>query len=185
MKRFKTLQGVFEASSEALCTIDGIGPKNVITIKLVKAVADRYVEKRLFRKNPLNNSKELFDFLKHRIRDKKTECFEAVFLDAKNQVIAAETLFQGTLTASAVYPREVVRAALGQNAAAIIFAHNHPSGDPNPSNEDIAITRQLVFACRVMGITVHEHIIMGDGRYYSFADQGYITRMKNDFDSLS
>jgi DNA repair protein RadC len=184
LKKFKTLQGVFEASPEALCSVEGIGPRNQLAIKLVKAVSDRYVEKRLINKNPLNNSRELFDFLKHRIRDKETERFEAVFLDAKNRVTAAETLFKGTLTASAVYPREVIRSALGHNAAAVIFAHNHPSGDPTPSNEDVAITRQLVFACRVMGITVHEHLIMGDGRYYSFSDQGHIARMNRDFDAM-
>ena len=143
------------------------------------------MEKRLIRTNPLNNSAELFDFLKHRIRDKRTECFEAVFLDAKNRVVATETLFRGTLTASAVYPREVIRSALSHDAAAIIFAHNHPSGDPEPSGEDMAITRQLVFACRVMGITVHEHIIMGGERYYSFADQGVIVRMHGEYDALA
>ena len=105
----------------------------------MKAVADRYVEKRLIKKNALNNSTELFAFLNHEIRDKRTECFEGVFLDAKNRVIACETLFTGTLTASAVYPREVVRAALDHDAAAVIFAHNHPSGDPEPSHEDIAV----------------------------------------------
>jgi len=185
LKRFKTFQGVLEASAEELRRIDGIGPKNLFGIKLAKAVADRYVQKRLLKKNPLNNSTELFDFLNHQIRDKKTECFEAVFLDAKNRVITSETLFRGTLTASAVYPREVVRAALDHDAAAVIFAHNHPSGEPEPSNEDIAITRQLVFACRVVGITVHEHLIMGDNRYFSFADHGHIARMNREFDSMA
>jgi len=183
LKRFKTFQGVLEASPEELCRIDGIGPINLFGIKLAKAVADRYVKKRLLKKNPLNNSRELFDFLKHRIRDKKTEYFEAVFMDAKNRVITTETLFRGTLTASAVYPREVVKAALAHDAAAVIFAHNHPSGEPEPSNEDIAVTKQLVFACRVVGVTVHEHLIMGEDRYFSFADQGYIARMNREFES--
>jgi DNA repair protein RadC len=88
------------------------------------------------------------------------------------------------LTASSVYPREVVQAALNHHAAAIIFAHNHPSGDPQPSPEDIAITRQLVFAGRIMGITVHEHIVIGDNRYFSFADQGYINQMNREYDTL-
>ena len=117
------------------------------------------------------------------MRDRKQECFKAVFLDAKNKVIDVETLFRGTLTASAVYPREVVRAAIEKNAAALIFAHNHPSGDPEPSREDMEITRQLVFACRVMGVTVHEHIIVGDNRYFSFADQGHITKMNQEFEA--
>ena len=181
LKHFKTLQGVLEASPKALCEVSGIGPKNLLGIKLIKAVADRYLEKRLIRKDPLNNSKELFDYLYHRIREKNRECFNVVFLDAKNKVITTETLFEGTLTASSVYPREVVLSALNHNAAALIFAHNHPSGDPKPSPDDFSITRQLVFACKVMGITVHEHLIIGDNRYFSFADEGHIARMNREF----
>jgi DNA repair protein RadC len=182
MKQFKTLQGVLEASPKALCEVPGIGPKNLLGIKLIKAVADRYLEKRLLHKDALNNSKELFEYLYHSIRDKTRECFNVVFLNAKNRVVATETLFEGTLTASSVYPREVVLAALNQHAAALIFAHNHPSGDPKPSQEDIAITRQLVFACKVVGITVHEHLIIGNNRYFSFADEGYISRMNREYD---
>jgi len=182
LKRFKTLQGVFEASSTALCEVPGIGPKNLLGIKLIKAVANRYLEKRLIHKDPLNNSRELFDYLYHSIREKSRECFNVLFLDAKNRVVASETLFEGTLTSSSVYPREVIVAALNHHAAALIFAHNHPSGDPKPSVEDISITRQLIFACRLIGITVHEHLIIGDNRYFSFADQGYIARMNREFD---
>jgi len=97
-------------------------------------------------------------------------------------VISTETHSTGTLTASSVYPREVADSALRHKAAALIFAHNHPSGDPKPSPEDIAITRQLVFSGKVMGITIHEHIIIGDNSYYSFADQGDIARMSREFD---
>jgi DNA repair protein RadC len=100
-------------------------------------------------------------------------------------VITTETLFKGTLTASSVYPREVVRSALKHQAAALIFAHNHPSGDPQPSSDDVAVTRQLVFACRVMAITVHEHLVIGNNCYFSFADQGYVARFNSDFDRVS
>ncbi len=182
LKQFKTLQGVLEASFKELCEIRGIGHKNLLGVKLIKAVADRYLEKRLIQKDPINNSKELFDYLYHSIRDKKRECFNVVFLDAKNRVITTEIIFEGTVTASSVYPREVVLAALNHNAAALIFAHNHPSGDPSPSSEDVSITRRLVFACRVIGITVHEHLIIGDNRYYSFADEGHMARMNQEFD---
>lgn len=182
LKRFKTLQGVLEASPKELCEVEGIGPVNLFGIKLIKAVADRYLEKRLINKDPINNSKELFDYLYHSMGEKSRECFKVIFLDAKNRVIATEILFKGTLTASSVYPREVVKAALNQHAAALIFAHNHPSGDPKPSTEDVLITRQLVFACRVMGITVHEHLVIGDNRYFSFADQGYIAQMNREYE---
>ena len=182
LRQFKTLQGVLEASPKALCDVEGIGPKNLIGIKLIKAVADRFLERKLIKKDPLNNSKDLFDYLYHSIRDKNRECFKVLFMDAKNKVIAVETLFKGTLTASAVYPREVILAALRHHAAALIFAHNHPSGDPKPSPDDVSLTHQLICACRVMGITVHEHLIIGDDTYFSFADQGYIARMVREHD---
>ena len=183
LKKFKTLQGVLEASGHELLEVEGIGPKNSLGIKLIKAVSDRFLEKKLVKKNPVNNSKALFDYLYHSIRDKSREYFKIIFLDSKNRVISTETHSKGTLTASSVYPREVVYSALRHKAAALIFAHNHPSGDPKPSTEDIAITRQLVFAGRVMGITVHEHIIIGDNCYYSFADHGHISRMGREFNS--
>ena len=183
LQRFGSLQAVMEASPDALVKVPGIGPKNLLGLRLVKAVADRYLKKKIIGRTALNNSRELFDFLYHSMRDKSRECFKAVFLDAKNRVIEVETLFRGTLTASAVYPREVAKAALEKHAAAVIFAHNHPSGEPEPSPEDLAITRQLVFACRVIGVTVHEHLIIGDNCYYSFADQGHIGRMHREIET--
>ena len=185
LRRFKTLPGVMEASSEELQEVDGIGPKNLIGIKLVKAVADRYLASRLERKTVLGNSRQLFEYLFHTMRDKQRERFNVIYLDAKNRVIATETLFKGTLTASSVYPREVVRAALKHGAAAVIFAHNHPSGDPAPSREDVAVTRQLLFACRTVGITVHEHLVVGNNRYFSFADNGHVADMNRDFDRMN
>jgi DNA repair protein RadC len=185
LKQFRTLQGALEASPRELRKIAGIGPKNLFGIKLIKAVADRYLEKKLIQKDAINDSRALFDYLYHHIGDKRRELFKVIFLNSKNQVIAADTLSEGTLTASSVYPREVIQAALGHDAAALIFAHNHPSGDPKPSAEDVAITRQLIFACKVMGMVVHEHIIIGDNHYFSFADQGYIERMNREFEKLT
>ncbi len=180
MERFGTLQAVIEAPLEQLLEVPMIGPSNLLGIKLIKAVGDRYLEKKLILTDPISNSASLFEYLYHTMRDRKRECFKTLFLDAKNRVIAARTLFEGTLTASAVYPREVVRAALDHHAAALIFAHNHPSGDPAPSGDDIAITRKLLRACRVIGVTVHEHLVIGDNRYFSFADAGYIARMSRE-----
>ena len=185
LKKFKSLQGVFEASRSELCRVPGIGPKNVFGLKLIKAAADRYLEKKLVETDPINNSRELFDYLYHRIGERDRECFLVIFLNAKNRVIATTILFEGTLTAGPVYPREVVRAALEHRAAALIFAHNHPSGDPAPSPEDIAITRRLVFASMVVGMTVHEHLIIGNRRYFSLADEGYLKKIQGEFRSVS
>lgn len=183
LKRFKTLQGVFAASPRELNDVKGIGPKNQLGLRLIKAVSDRYLNAAVLNKDPINNSKALVSYLTANMRDKHRECFKVVYLDAKNRVLDMETLFRGTLTASSVYPREVVRSALDHHAAALIFAHNHPSGDPQPSKEDLAITRQLVFACRLMGIHVHEHVIIGQDNYFSFADQGYLRRMDQEYET--
>ena len=183
LERFDSLPDVLEASQAQLCEIDGLGPRNIFGLKLIKAVAERYLIKKLEQRDPLNNSRDLFDYLYSRIRDKQQEHFEVVYLDAKNRVLTSQTLFRGTLTASSVYPREVVRAALDHKAAALIFAHNHPSGDPTPSAEDRVITRRLVFACRLVDIVVHEHIVIGRSGYFSFADQGLIRQFVQEFET--
>jgi DNA repair protein RadC len=182
LKQFKTLQGVIEATPDELQKIHGIGPKNIFGIKFVHAVAERYREKNIIKKDPIRSSKALFDYLYHSLRDKEREIFKVIFLDAQNRIITVETLFEGTLTASAVYPREVIQAALRHRAAGLFLVHNHPSGEPRPSREDELVTRQLVRACRVVGITVHEHIIIGDNTYFSFADHGHIAEMNREYE---
>jgi len=180
LQRFGSLAAVLEATPRELCEVAGIGPKNLFGLKLIPAVCERYLQKRLAAGAVLHNSAALFDYLYQSMQDKKREQFKVVFLDAKNRVLGIQTLFEGTLTASSVYPREVVRAALDHHAAALIFAHNHPSGDPQPSPEDTALTKKLIAACRLMGLTVHEHIIIGGGRYFSYADSGQIATFERD-----
>ncbi len=182
LEQFKTLQGVIDAEPEALQEIKGIGPKNLFGIKFVHAVAQRYLKKRLVKKDPIGSSRELFQYLYHALREKKREVFQVLFLDAQNRIIAIETLFEGTLTASSVYPREVIEASLRHHAAGLFFVHNHPSGEPRPSAEDKHLTRQLLHACRSVGITLHEHLIIGDNTYFSFADHGHIAEMNREFE---
>lgn len=182
MARFGSLNAVLDATVERLGQVPGIGNRNVLGLKLIKAVADRYLALRLAERPVVGNSRELFDYLVHLLQGKDRECFTVVYLDAKNQVTGSDILFEGTLTASAVYPREVVRRAMENKAAAVIFAHNHPSQVPEPSPEDAAITRRLVYACRLLDIQVHEHIVIGGHQYYSFADNGIISAMHADFE---
>lgn len=182
INRFGSLQGVFEATANELMDIQGIGAVNLFGVKLIKEVAERYLEKKLTGKELLSNSRDLTDYLNLIIRDKRHECFVVIYLNAKNRVLASETLFRGSLTSSAVYPREVIQAALDHRAAALIFAHNHPSGEAEPSPEDIAITKRLLYACRMMGITVHEHIIIAENGNFSFADGGYILQFNREFE---
>jgi DNA repair protein RadC len=180
LARFGSLTAVLEASARELEEIKGIGPRNLFGLKLIPAVCERYLAARLQRKIPLHNSQALFDYLNQSLRDKPREQFKVLFLDARNRVNAIQTLFEGTLTAATVYPREVIRAALDHQAAALILAHNHPSGDPQPSAADKALTRRLVRVCQLMDITLHEHIIIGRDAYFSFADQGLIARFRQE-----
>ena len=174
MARFKALPAVMEASEEALCEVPGIGPNNAIAIRLIKAVADRYLQERLVDRLVLTDSRTLFDFLYHTLRDLGRERFVAIFLDAKNRVRETATLFEGTLTASAVYPREVIQAAIEHRAAALIFAHNHPSGLTEPSHADKAITSRLKSVLELVDVRVLDHFIFGEGNPFSFAEAGLL-----------
>ena len=181
IKRFKGLRGVLSAPPEELQKIKGIGPSNTFGIKVVRETAGEFLKERIRDKVYCKSSREVFDYLYHSMRDLKKETFKVMFLDAQNQVIEAEDLFEGTLTASAVYPREIVRDAISHNAAALVFAHNHPSGNPEPSDNDKQITRDLVFAANIMQMKVLDHIIVGDNCYFSFADEGLIEKYEQHF----
>lgn len=183
LRKFGSLRAVLEAPSQQLQQIQGIGPKNTLAIRLIHGVARRFLEDRLegmpYR---FGSSREVFDYLYHSMRDLKREVFKVLFLDAHNRIICLEDLFQGTLTASTVYPREVIRRALEVHAAGLVFAHNHPSGDPEPSHDDIRITRDLFLAGRIMGIRVLDHLIIGEGCYTSLADMGYMARFQSEWE---
>ena len=184
LKQFKTFQAVFEASHESLCEIKGVGPTNSFGIRLIKEVADRYLETRIISKDVVRNPKDLMEYLNQTIGHKTKEVFVGIFLDAKNRLLTSRILFTGTLTTSSVYPREVIISALQHNAAAMIFAHNHPSGDVEPSNSDVKITKNLLFALKYVGIILHEHMIIGNEGFYSFAAQGLISKFNKEFEEL-
>ncbi len=182
--RFKTLRGVLEAPPEELQKIKGVTPYNTFVIKLVQELAREFLKEQLLNKPYCKSSKEVFDYLYLSMRDLKKETFRVMFLNAQNQVIEVEDLFEGTLTVSAVYPREIIKKAIKYNAASLIFAHNHPSGNPEPSDNDKQITRDLVFAGNIMQLKVLDHIIIGDNRYFSFADAGLIEKYDRAFLNL-
>lgn len=185
MKRFKTFQGVLEARREDLCRVEGVGRANSLGILLIKAVADRYLTARILSRDVVKNSEDLMDYLNHIIGYKAKEHFVGIFLDAKNRVLASEILFSGSLASSSVYPREVIIHALRHQAAAVIFAHNHPSGDISPSKSDLQITKKLVFALNNVGIMVHEHIITGSQGFFSFAEKGLISKFNSEFEQIN
>jgi len=184
IKRFKTLRGVLEAPPEELLKIKGIGPTHVFVIKFMQDVAREFLKEQVLDKPYCRSSREVFDYLYHSMRDLKKEVFKVLFLDSQNRVVEIENLFEGTLNASAIYPREIIQGAVKHNAAALIFIHNHPSGNPQPSDNDKQITQDLVFAGNIMQIKVLDHIIIGENRYFSFADAGLIEEYNSDFLSL-
>jgi DNA repair protein RadC len=146
----------------------------------VKGISDSIIEHEFIRRFTLSAGErigcadDLVLHLRPFFTDPFREQFAVVFLNGRNAVIKTEVLFEGTLTTSAVYPREVVRKVIEYGAAAVLFAHNHPSGNPNPSQDDIIITKKLEEACDTIDVTVHDHIIIAGTEYTSFSDKGLI-----------
>jgi len=122
----------------------------------------------------IRSSDEVLEYLRHNLRDKEREVFMVIYLNGRNQIMGMEELFEGTLTTSAVYPREVVKRAIDHKAAALVFVHNHPSGNADPSQGDLTITKKLKEATAVIDVSVHDHLIIAGNDIYSFADHGLI-----------
>lgn len=181
LKRFGTLRGVMEASPEDLQEIEGIGTHSAFGIKLVQEVAGEYLKAKALEKPFFSSSREIFDYLYHSMRGLKKEVFKVMYLNSQNQIIVTVDLSKGTVNSSAVSPREVIEGAVRNNAVSIIFVHNHPSGNPQPSDSDRSITRELVYAGRIMRLRILDHIIIGNDKYYSFAGEGLIEEYETDF----
>jgi len=184
IKRFKTLRGVLEAPLEELLQIDGIGAHSAFGIKLVQEVAREFLKEKIVEQPVYKSAQEIFDYLYHSMRGLKKETFKVLYLNRGNQIIDAVDLFEGTVDSSSVSPREVMESALKHNAAALIFVHNHPSGNPEPSQSYRQITKDLVYAGSIMRIRVLDHIIIGNDKYHSFAGAGLIEQYELDFLNL-
>jgi len=124
------------------------------------------------------------DYLYHSLRDRKKELFKVLYLNSQNKILAAEDRFEGTVNSSAVFPREVIESALDHKAVSLIFVHNHPSGNPEPSQSDKDLTRDLIFAANAVNIKVLDHIIIGNDRYFSFSGSGLIDQGELNFRNL-
>jgi DNA repair protein RadC len=181
IKRFQTLRGVLEAPPEELQKINDIGTHSAFGIKLVQEVAREYLKARILDKPFYKSSQEVFDYLYHSMRGLKKEVFKVIYLNSKNQIIDTVNLSTGTVNSSSVSSREVMEGAIKHNATSLIFVHNHPSGNPEPSPSDKELTRELVYAGRIMQLKVLDHIIVGDNRYFSFAGEGLIEEYEMDF----
>jgi DNA repair protein RadC len=173
LTRFGDLRGVLSASVTELASMPGVGKARAATIVAVGEVARRVQADRLDEGLVLTSASEVHAHFGPLLVDEKRESFYAVLLTGRNRVMAKVRVSQGSLASSIVHPREAFRSAVREAAAAIIFVHNHPSGDPTPSPEDRAITQRLRRAGELMGIPVLDHVVVGRGRYFSFADSGW------------
>ena len=128
----------------------------------------------IINKDFICSSDEVLKYIKYNLRDKNREIFLVIYLNGRNQILKMEDFFKGTLSMTAAYPREVVKRALDNNAAALIFVHNHPSGNSSPSQDDLTITKKLKDAVKTIDIYIHDHLIIAGNDVYSFADHGLI-----------
>ncbi|MBU0944759.1 MAG: DNA repair protein RadC [Proteobacteria bacterium] len=176
LEHFGSLAAVLEASLPALQEIKGIGPKNGFAVHFIQAVARRYLKERLRGKRYLHSSNEVRDYLLHSLRGLKKEVLTVIYLDSSHAILNTETVAEGTINVNTVYPRELVKKALLENASALIIAHNHPSGSLDPSPQDLQLTRTLSLLGSLMQIQLLDHIIIGDGSF-SFADHGLMSEI--------
>ena len=171
---FGDFNRVVSATPARLQMVKGVGPAVVLELKLMEAAAQRLMRARVIQKPLLTSWDALLDYCHTTMAHRETEQFRVLFLDRKNVLIADEEQARGTVDHVPVYPREIVKRALELNASALILVHNHPSGDPTPSDSDLAMTRQVQDACETLGLVLHDHLIIGKSRELSFRSQGYL-----------
>ncbi len=174
MDKFGDFNQVLSAPPARLKEVSGIGDAVVQDLKIIEAAAHRMARARVLQRHVISSWDAVLDYCHTTMAHRDTEQFRVLFLDRKNVLIADEEQAQGTVDHVPVYPREVVKRALELNASSLILVHNHPSGDPTPSPEDIAMTEQIQTAAHALSITLHDHLIIGKSREISFRSEGFI-----------
>ncbi|MDT8429351.1 MAG: DNA repair protein RadC [Pseudomonadales bacterium] len=174
LQRFGSLGGILGARQEEFCQHPGLGPGKYALFQSVLELAQRHMKERLDSSDALTSSELTRDYLRFRLGNYQHEVFACLYLDNQHRVLAMEELFRGTIDGAAVYPREVVKRCLYNNAAAVIFAHNHPSGVAEPSQADIAITNRLRRALETIDVRVLDHMVVGRKDVVSFAERGML-----------
>lgn len=172
--RFGSFAGAISAPMAELRGIEGLGEAGAAALKTVQAAALRLVRAEIDGRPVLNNWDKLMEYLNAAMSRDRVEVFRVLFLDARNRLLADEAQAQGTVNHTPVYPREVVKRALELHAVSIVLAHNHPSGDPAPSRQDIDMTLEVREAARVLGVRLQDHVVIGNGRWFSFAHEGLL-----------
>ncbi len=172
--RFGSLRALLKAPRETFCAARGLGDAKFTQLQAVLEIARRHLAEPLGERHALKDPRAAQDYLVSRLRDLDHEAFVALYLDNQHRLLGFETLATGTLNSASVYPREVVKAALRQQAAALILAHNHPSGIAEPSDADRVLTTRLKQALALVDIRVLDHFVIGDGQPTSFAERGWL-----------
>jgi DNA repair protein RadC len=171
LQEYGGLRGLFKANPSDLRNVKGLGTAKIATLQAIAALNERVLAEKVQRETFIECSGDVHRLLAQKFRDLDQEVFSVILLDTKHRIISIEELFHGTINTASVFPREVVKHALTQGAAAIIAVHNHPSGNPEPSAEDRRVTEDLKNACRLMEIDFLDHIVVGSNEYFSFADK--------------
>lgn len=172
--QFGSLYALINADQKDMLKLKGIGPTKYIQIQAAIELGQRYLESSLLKQDCLNSPDMTRRYLKSRLYGYAHEVFACLFLDNRNHIIQFDEMFHGTINSASVYPREIVKRALSHNAAAIIFAHNHPSGISEPSQADIQLTKRLVEALDVIDVRVLDHFVIGNGEAVSFSERGLL-----------
>lgn len=174
LTEFGSLNGIFNASRDALTAVHGMGDSKYVQIQAIFEMARRALTEQMRQRDALTSPQQVRDYLCLKLGSMMREVFVVLFLDAQNRVTAQEELFAGTLTQTSVYPREVVKRALHHNAAAVIFAHNHPSGVAEPSRADELLTQALKDALGLVDVRVLDHFVIAGNVALSFAERGML-----------
>lgn len=172
LSRFGSLRALLNADLKQFCEGPGLGAAKFAQLQATVEMSRRYFAETVQRSSVLENPQQTQDYLASRLRDYSFEVFSCLYLDNRHRIIQFEELFRGTINGASVHPREVVKKALSHNAAAVIFAHNHPSGIAEPSMADQQITKLLTEALALVDVRVLDHVVVGDGVTVSFAERG-------------
>lgn len=174
MDQFGDFNRVISAPEPRLRDVSGVGDAVIVELKLIEAAAQRMARAKVLRQHIVSSWDALLDYCHTTMAHRETEQFRVLYLDRKNVLIGDEPQGTGTVDHVPVYPREVAKRALELNASALILVHNHPSGDPTPSQSDIEMTHQILAACSALGLTLHDHLIIGKSRELSFRNEGLL-----------
>lgn len=174
LQQYGGLRQFLAATPANFCKTRGLGIAKYIQLQASLELGKRYLKEKIYRQDVLTCPEDTRRFLMTKLRDKRQEVFACLFLNTKYHIIAYEELFQGTLDSAEVHPRIILEKTLHFNAAALILAHNHPSGNPTPSDADIKITRKIIYALSLIDVKVLDHFVVGDGEMVSLAEMGEI-----------